>query len=472
MITHSPGTYLTRYLLALPLLAVCLAFVAGVATATGFDSDAIELAALAAVAVASSPLTWRRKRTAFVLAILIPLAFAAGLARADDGPPTFGSVASISGERVEVTGAIVGDIERRGTDQRLRLNVETLTIGTEEIEADGTVLIRAPLGPAYAYGDQLRLTTTLRPLPAVPSMLRDLLSRRGISAIGTASSVEVLAHGQGNPRRAALGEVRLDVDRALAHALDEPLAGLAQGIATGRRGTLEPEFRTDLNDTSLSHLVVISGSNVTILATLLVGAIAWAIGRRWAVVTAIVLIGAYAVFVGADPPVIRAAIMTSLFLGASVLGRSSSAVPAVTFAAAVILAVAPALITDLSFQLSFAATSALALLATPLRERITAQLGAGPEVGTGSATLIRIVIETAVITAVATAATLPLIALYFERLSLVAVPANLLVAPIFPLLFLGSLITGIAGTISATLGSSVGWMIAWLPLSWFVEVAQ
>ena len=472
MITHSPGTYLTRYLLALPLLAVCLAFVAGVATATGFDSGAIELAALAAVAVASSPLTWRRKRTAFVLAILIPLAFAAGLARADDGPPTFGSVASISGERVEVTGAIVGDIERRGTDQRLRLNVETLTIGTEQIDADGTVLIRAPLGPAYAYGDRLRLTTTLHPLPAAPRMLRDLLSERGVSATGTASSVEVLAHGQGNPLRAALGEARLDVDRALAHALDEPLAGLAQGIATGRRGTLESEFRTDLNDTSLSHLVVISGSNVTILATLLVGAIAWAIGRRWAVAIAIVLMGAYAVFVGADPPVIRAAIMTSLFLGASISGRSSSAVPAVTFAAAVMVAAAPWLITDLSFQLSFAATSALALLATPLRERITAQLGAGPESGKGGATLIRIVVETAVITVVATAATLPLIALHFERLSLVSVPANLLVTPTFPLLFLGSLATGIAGTISATLGSSVGWMIAWLPLSWFVEVAQ
>ena len=472
MITCGRSLYPTRHLLALPLLAICLAFVAGVATATGFDSDAIELAALAVVAVASSPLTWRRKRAAFVLAILIPLAFAAGLSRADDGPPTFGNVASVSGERVEVTGVIAEDIERRGTDQRLRLNVETLKIGAEQIDADGTVLIHAPLGPAYAYGDRLRMTTTLRPVPAAPPMLRDLLSERGISATGAASRVEILVHGQGEPLRAAIGEARLDVDRALAHALDEPLAGLAQGIATGRRGTLEPEFRTDLNDTSLSHLVVISGSNVTILATLLVGAIAWAIGRRWAVVIAIALMGAYAVFVGADPPVIRAAIMTSLFLGASVLGRPNSAVPAVTFAAAIILAADPSLITDLSFQLSFAATSALALLATPLRERITAQLGAGPEAGTGSATLIRIAIETAVITAVATAATLPLIALYFERLSLVAVPANLLVTPTFPLLFLGSLITGIAGTISATLGSSVGWMIAWLPLSWFVEVAQ
>ena len=472
MIARGLRLYPTRHLLALPLLAVCLAFIAGIATATGFDSGAIELAALAVVAVASSPLTWRRKRAALVLAILIPLSFAAGLSRVDDGPPTFGSVASVSGERVEVTGVIAGDIERRGTDQRLRFNVETLKIGGEQTNADGMVLIHVPLGPTYAYGDRLRLTTTLRPLPAGPSMLRDLLSERGISATGTASSVAILAHGQGHPLLAALGEARLDVDRALVHALDEPLAGLAQGIATGRRGTLEPEFRTDLNDTSLSHLVVISGSNVTILATLLVGAIAWAIGRRRAVVIAIALMGAYTAFVGADPPVVRAAIMISLFLGASVLGRPNSAVPAVTFAAAIMLAGAPLLITDLSFQLSFAATSALALLATPLRERITAQLGAGPEAGTGSATLIRIVIETAVITAVATAATLPLIALYFERLSLVAVPANLLVAPTFPLLFLGSLITGIAGTISATLGSSVGWMIAWLPLSWFVEVAQ
>ncbi len=472
MITRGLSLYPARYLLALPLLAICLAFVAGVATATGFDSGGIELAALAVVAVASSPLAWRRERMALVLAILIPLAFTAGLSRADDGPPTFGSISSISGEYVEVTGVIVADVERRGADQRLRLNVETLTVGPEQIETDGTVLIRAPLGPAFSYGDRLHLTTTLRPSSTAPPMLRDLLSDRGISATGTASSVTVLAHGQGNPLRAALGEARLDIDRAIVHALDEPLAGLAQGIATGRRATLEPELRADLDDTSLSHLVVISGSNVIILAMLLVAALAWATGRRWAVVITIAMVGAYAVFVGADAPVIRAAIMTSLFLGASVSGQRSSAVPAVTFAAAIMLAITPTLISDLSFQLSFAATSALALLATPLRERITAQLGTGPESHRWSATLIRVLIETIVITVIATAATLPLIALYFERISLVAVPANLLVAPTFPLLFLGSLITGIAGTISGTLGSSVGWMIAWLPLSWFVEVGQ
>ena len=461
-----------RYALAAPLLAVSLAFVAGIATAHGFDSGAVELAALAGLALAGGLLTWRRERTALALAVLLPLIFAAGLARADDGPPRFGSIAAVSGERVEVTGLVAADPERRGTDQRLRIDVERLSVGAEEIEADGTVLIRASLGPSFAYGDRLRVATTLHPVPSAPPELRDLLAERGISATGTATGVTVLAHDQGNPLRAAVGDARADVDRALAHALDEPLAGLAQGITTGRRNTLDPALRADLNDTSLSHLVVISGSNVTILATLIVALLAWATGRRWAVVIAIASLGVYTVFVGADAPVVRAAIMASLFLVAGIAGRRSSAVPAVALAAAVMLALTPSLIADLSFQLSFAATSALALLATPLHERITARLGAGPESRLWGATLIRVLVETTVITVVATAATLPLIALYFERISLVAIPANLLVAPIFPLIFLGSLLTGVAGAISEAFGLGVGWLFAWLPLSWFVEVAQ
>ena len=80
--------------------------------------------------------------------------------------------------------------------------------------------------------------------------------------------------------------------------------------------------------------------------------------------------------------------------------------------------------------------------------------------------------EIAVVTAIATAATLPLLALHFGRISLIALPANLLVAPAFPFIFLGSLLTGAVGAASTTAGEVVGWMTAWLPLSWFVEVAE
>ena len=282
----------------------------------------------------------------------------------------------------------------------------------------------------------------------------------------------MLSSGHGNDLRRAVSSARAGLSDALGRALDDPLAGLAQGIATGRRGTLDASLRDDLNATSLSHLVVISGNNVTLLGGLIVALLAGLTGRRRAGLIALAAVGTYTVFVGADAPVVRAAIMATVFLLAGILGRRASAAPAIALAAAIMVAVSPRVITDLGFQLSFAATASLAVLVPPLRERAAARLRLPPARADASATLAHIALDTGVITVAAVAATLPPIALHFGRISLVAVPANLLVAPLFPAIFLGSLLTGIAGVIDASLGDATGWVAAWLPLGWFVVVAE
>ena len=211
---------------------------------------------------------------------------------------------------------------------------------------------------------------------------------------------------------------------------------------------------------------------MTLLAGLIVALLAGLTGRRRAGLIALAAVGTYTVFVGADAPVVRAAIMATVFLLAGILGRRASAAPAIALAAAIMVAVSPRVITDLGFQLSFAATASLAVLVPPLRKRAVARLRIPAARTDISATLAHIALETSVITLAAVAATLPLIALHFRRISLVAIPANLLVAPFFPAIFLGSLLTGIAGVIDPALGDATGWMLAWLPLSWFVVVAE
>ena len=325
------------------------------------------------------------------------------------------------GRTVQLTGVVVSDPTVRGSTQELRVAVEALALGGERVAARGDVRLWTPLGPNYRYGDRVRGRATLRePTSAAGRAFADYLATRGIAATGSYTDVETLARGQGNSLRATVSAARADMNAALARSLDEPLAGLAQGIVTGRRDSLAPDLESDLRDTGLTHLVVISGSNVTLLALLVVASAAGLIGRRRAVWLALAVIGAYTVFVGAEAPVVRAAIMASMLLLAGVAGR---------------------------LRLDRARRSA-------------------GDVATG------FVIETGVVTATAVAATLPLIALHFGRISLVALPANLLVVPAFPLIFLGSLATAILGSIDAGLGRGAGWVLAWLPLSWFVEVAE
>ena len=84
-----------------------------------------------------------------------------------------------------------------------------------------------------------------------------------------------------------------------------------------------------MNATGTSHLVAISGYNVSLVAALMISAFAWLIGRRQAALVALVAIGAYTALTGASPTVVRAAIMGGLFVIATLVGRPGSAATAV-----------------------------------------------------------------------------------------------------------------------------------------------
>ncbi len=456
-----------------PLLILSLSFFAGVAVATGFASPGVEAGAVIAAAVVATITALRARRGGAALAVAAAGLFALGLARADDAAPSPGAVAAFAGREVTVVGVVESDPVVRGAGQDIRLAVEAVSLGAERESPGGDVLLRAGPGVAPAYGDRVQARTSLQPVRSQEGTdFEDYLAERGIAATGFAREVSILEHGAGNPLRAGLSEARATLDGGLGRSLDEPLAGLSQGIVTGRRGALQSGLRDDLNATGLSHLVVISGSNVTLLAVLVVAGSAWAVGRRRAIWLAIVVVGLYTAFVGADAPVLRAAIMGSLLLLAGASGRRGAAEPAIALAAALMVAVTPGAIDDLSFQLSFAATAALAAIAEPARLRTMSALGLDLLERTPGVRLQLALLETGIVTAAAVAATLPLIALHFGRISLVALPANLLVAPLFPLIFLGSLATSLAGAIGAGLGEATGWLLAWLPLSWFIAVAE
>ena len=457
-----------------PLLILALAFFAGVAVATGFASGEVELAALALVATAATVAALAsRTRGGVVLATLAALLFALGLARADEGTPDLGALASFAGREVLLEGVVESDPVVRGSAQEVRLAAERVSLGAESASVDGDALIRTGPGTRLRYGDRLQVRVALRAVAADGgTAFEDYLAERGIAATGFAREVTILERDAGNPIRAALSEARAELDEGLAIALEEPLTGLAQGIVTGRRGALQPDLRDDLNATGLSHLVVISGANVSLLAALVVAGSAWLLGRRRAIWLAIGVIGVYTVFVGAEAPVVRAAIMGTLLLLAGAAGRRGAAEPAIALAAALMVAIEPRTIDDLSFQLSFAATASLAAIAGPAHLRLLAATGLDVSERTWGRGAQAALLETGVITTAAVAATLPLIALHFGRISLVALPANLLVAPFFPLIFLGSLATSIAGSVDGSLGEWLGWLLAWLPLSWFVEVTE
>lgn len=257
-----------------------------------------------------------------------------------------------------------------------------------------------------------------------------------------------------------LDGVRARTERALSAGVPAPQAALARGMVLGQDGALTDAVREDFRTTGLAHLVAASGANVLLLATLVLGLAALAgLGLTARLTLALVLVAAYVPLAGAGPSIQRAGVMGAAGLVAALAGRPASRWYALALAAALTLAWNPRAADDAGWQLSFAAVLALLALVSPLRRSLR-RAGLAPGIA-----------EALALTAAATLGTAPLIALHFERLSLVSLPANLLAVPaVAPVMWLGT-IAGALGQVAPGLAAPVA-SVAALPLAYLTWLAQ
>ena len=252
--------------------------------------------------------------------------------------------------------------------------------------------------------------------------------------------------------------------------MPEPASALARSLLLGQRRGLPDPVREDFIETGTSHLLAISGLHVAIMlgAALALGRALFG-GARWALLLALAAVWAYALVSGMSPSVTRAAVMGSVFLLGRALGREGASLPALAAAAAVMTALDPRVLSNVSFQLSFTAVVGLLLLAPPLEarlsrasERFTGYEGPLAALGRAMASALAAGIA-------ATLGTLPLVALVFERVSYLGVPVTLLALPALPLALAASGIAALAGAVWTPLGVAAGW-VAWAPLSYLLAV--
>jgi len=286
---------------------------------------------------------------------------------------------------------------------------------------------------------------------------KDYLARQGVYAIMYQPRIEVVETNQGNPLLAALYSSKRRLQDAVISYLPEPQAGLVQGILLGVRASIADNLKDDLARTGLTHIIVVSGYNLTVLAALLQRLTEKRLSRGWAYALAVAAIVLFTLMTGASPPVVRAAIMVSMALLARAVGRESDAFTALAFTGALLVAVHPLLLWDVSFQLSFLATAGLVLLAPPMESALARlPLGMGSLLGTTIAAQIM---------------TLPVIALNFQRISLISPLANLLVQPVVPPMMGLGAIVAFAGLSGHAAVQVVGWL-TWLLGAYAVEVMR
>jgi competence protein ComEC len=235
--------------------------------------------------------------------------------------------------------------------------------------------------------------------------------------------------------------------------------GLLPGLVDGDVSAVPPSLQTDMRLTGLTHLMAVSGENVSVVLGVTL-AVARGVGlRRRAriAVSSIALLG-FVILARPSPSVLRAATMGGIVLLAMAAGRRVAALPALSAAVLVLVLLDPFLARSVGFVLSVCATAAILLVAPAWTQRLSRHLPVA-------------VAATIAVPAAAQLACTPVLLLAFGQLTPYAVPANLLAAPaVVPATVFG-VVCAVVATICEPLAVPTAWLAA-LPTAAIGVVAR
>ncbi len=415
---------------------------------------------------------FRQKRKAIILtAICLTAFFGGALCYQASLPPDDAShLRFYNGQEVEIKGMVSADPEVKDKSTHIRLSASQLN--GEEVTGD--TLLFVPRYPEYEYGDVLEAKGKLETPPQLGDFdYKGYLENQGIYATMLYPDIEVLETGQGFEPLEWVYSLKNSLSRSIAQVMPEPAASLAQGVVLGIRYNIPQSIKDDFARTGTAHLLAISGLHLSILAGILLSIGIRLFGKKRYIYIwlALGVIWLYALITGLNPPVVRGAIMASLFLSAELLGRQRTAITSLAFAAAVMVGIDPPILRGAAFQLSFLGMAGLIFIAPPLmsigRKLVARTVG---EEGAG-ASIATIVTDSFGVTLAAIIAVWPVVAHYFGIVSLVGPLATFLALPALPALIVLGAAGGIIGLVFLPIAQGIGWL-AWLFASYMLLIVK
>ena len=445
-----------------PLFFVAMGLVAG----TLAPLPAASLPLFAALGIAALLSIGAIARPGLVpLTALIVAATAAGAALAtdaranylQDAPPAV--IAEVSGP-VILEGRVISD--PRLVDDELRVDIEAVRVivsgKSREYRGRVRVLVRNLSDPPPApprqivKGDGIAAWVDLRrPEPVRTPGGFDQLEwamREGIHAFATCKSERLLKiTAKRDFSRTWIDRARDRLRSSWGHVEDPLNRAVTASMVLGDEGALDAKTRDEFRAAGLLHLLVVSGSQVAALIIGLRRALPRSLRIAWtgcAIECAVLL--AYCLLAGAGDSIVRATVMAVAFAVAVRVDLHRSGANFLFASAIVLLALRPLDALDPGAQMSFTATLALVTFAGAGVRRLEALRVPGLLADVLAATLV------------ASVAVAPLSLWHFHRFSLVALPANLVAAPLAVLLLYASLATAALDVAIAPMGQAGGWV--------------
>lgn len=382
---------------------------------------------------------WRHR--IYILPVIFIAGGLIGLWRGDITRQQLAPYKKLIGHQLLLTGKVSEDADI-GKNNELVLRLQVYTINDHDIT--GTVWVSTSTKVDIKRGD-------------IVTVRGKLVDGFG-SFSGSMYRASIIQAQRPHPGDVAR-QVRDQFADSVRTAIPEPQASLGIGYLVGQRRALPPELSEALQIAGLTHVIVASGYNLTILVRL-ARRMFVKISKYLAALSAGSMIVAFIAVTGISPSMSRAGLVAGLSLLAWYYGRKFHPLVLLPFAAAVTLLVNPSYgWNDLGWQLSFAAFAGVMIVA-PLAQRYF--------FGVEKPKLFRQILGE---TIAAQIVTLPILVMAFGQFSNVAIIANLLILPLVPLAMLLTLITGLGALLVPSLATFIGMPVSLL-LQYMTSVAS
>lgn len=305
------------------------------------------------------------------------------------------------------TESMISEVDLRREKQKVKIYFD---------ECDVSILVNTSKYPVFERGDVVFVSGVLEKPEKIEDFDYDkYLLLSGTEGVINNGRVELVKISNSYDY---IAEGRDLVEEKINRLYSEPEGSFLAGLLVGSRKGIHPDLMENFNITGLTHIIAISGYNISLLI-LLVNVVLKFISRKWRVFLTLLLIVFFVLFVGASAAVVRAGIMGGISLLAVWYGKQYDVLRALMMAGLLMVVFNPyTLIYDVGFQLSFLATLGVVVFGNGFMDKLSMlpdNLGFR---------------EAIAITLAAQVFVLPVIILNFGRISLISPLANFLVGPL------------------------------------------
>lgn len=352
-----------------------------------------------------------------------------------------------SGIDAEITGKIVSPPEEKTNKTSFML--ETKCINGKS--AEGKILVNVYFPEdVFSYGDIIeaegkffRLTPPSN--PGVFDYKKYLQQKRIYAALSIVNKDNIKIIGK---KPSPLWQLSVKLRRQILDVYGKNLparqAAVISGITIGEKSGLDSYIQKIFVDAGVMHVLVVSGSNVAFVSIIFFWIFRniFRLKKKTAYTLLLPIILVYTMIVGANPPVVRASIMTAIVIVSMLLSRNPDVYQGIFLAALIILIYNPLTLFESGFQMSFAATIGIIYLFPKFKNLMKMHKLPAPIIWLLSIFIVSLSAQIAVA---------PLMAYYFNKVSLIAVISNLVILPMIGVL----LASGFSLYISSFMGIQI-----------------